>query len=233
FCFHVGVGGRFHRRCSDLLPSTFNRGLGPPRGIRHAQGDRLPGPVHQWRGDSRSAVAVAVGIRSGTGSRLAVVRCPRRPNVLANADHPGAGRPDPRPDCGYVHSVWISGPATRSDRRPRGGLRMSVELVDPSATPAAEVSPQPGIPAIEIRGVNHYFGEGEARNQVLFDNTIEITPGEIVIMTGPSGSGKTTLLTLIGGLRTLQEGSIRVYGQELKGLGGADLVDARRQVGFI
>jgi len=110
---------------------------------------------------------------------------------------------------------------------------MSVELIDPTASPPAEASPALRVPAIEVRGVNYYFGEGEARNQVLFGNTIEITPGEIVIMTGPSGSGKTTLLTLIGGLRTLQEGSIRVYGQELKGLGGADLVDARRQVGFI
>jgi len=88
-------------------------------------------------------------------------------------------------------------------------------------------------PAISARGVNHWFGEGEARNQVLFDNALEIMPGEIVIMTGPSGSGKTTLLTLIGGLRTLQDGSISVYGRELNGLGGSDLVEARRGVGFI
>ncbi len=89
------------------------------------------------------------------------------------------------------------------------------------------------VPAVSIRGVNHHFGEGEARNQVLFDNSLEIMPGEIVIMTGPSGSGKTTLLTLIGGLRTLQEGSIRVYGRELIGLAGQDLVDIRRGIGFI
>jgi putative ABC transport system ATP-binding protein len=87
--------------------------------------------------------------------------------------------------------------------------------------------------AVEIHGVNHSFGEGEARNQVLFDNNLEIAPGEIVIMTGPSGSGKTTLLTLIGGLRTLQEGSIRVYGRDLKGLAGQQLVEIRRGIGFI
>jgi putative ABC transport system ATP-binding protein len=92
---------------------------------------------------------------------------------------------------------------------------------------------QAGVAAVSIRGVNHHFGEGEARNQVLFDNNLEIMPGEIVIMTGPSGSGKTTLLTLIGGLRTLQEGSIRVYGRELKGLEGQDLVEVRRGIGFI
>lgn len=98
---------------------------------------------------------------------------------------------------------------------------------------SAGTSSRAATMAVEVRGVNHYFGEGEARNQVLFDNHLTIRPGEIVIMTGPSGSGKTTLLTLIGGLRTLQEGSIRVYGRELKGLTGPELVAARRDVGFI
>jgi putative ABC transport system ATP-binding protein len=95
------------------------------------------------------------------------------------------------------------------------------------------MSPNGQTPAVHVSAVNYHFGEGEARNQVLFDNNLEIMPGEIVIMTGPSGSGKTTLLTLIGALRTLQEGSIRVYGRELKGLSGQELVDARRGVGFI
>src|SRR5437660_9349667 len=92
----------------------------------------------------------------------------------------------------------------------------------------------PGVePVLRIEHLNHYFGEGDTRAQVLFDNNLEIMPGEIVIMTGPSGSGKTTLLTLIGALRTLQEGSIRVYGRELMGLEGRDLVEVRRGIGFI
>ena len=69
-----------------------------------------------------------------------------------------------------------------------------------------------GPPAIRIRHLNHYFGEGELRKQVLFDNNLEVDAGEIVIMTGPSGSGKTTLLTLIGTLRTVQEGERRGAG---------------------
>jgi putative ABC transport system ATP-binding protein len=58
-------------------------------------------------------------------------------------------------------------------------------------------------------------------------------PGEIVIMTGPSGSGKTTLLTLISGLRTVQDGSVKILGRELKGLGPAGLIQLRRGIGFI
>ncbi len=86
---------------------------------------------------------------------------------------------------------------------------------------------------IRIHGLQHYFGEGEIRKQVLFDNHLEISPGEIVIMTGPSGSGKTTLLTLVGTLRTVQEGSLEVLGQELRGAAPSRLMAVRRELGFI
>jgi putative ABC transport system ATP-binding protein len=68
---------------------------------------------------------------------------------------------------------------------------------------------------------------------VLYTISLDLSPGQIVIMTGPSGSGKTTLLTLIGALRSAQEGSLRVLGQELVGLGNRQLVEIRRNIGFI
>jgi putative ABC transport system ATP-binding protein len=86
---------------------------------------------------------------------------------------------------------------------------------------------------VRVRGLNHTYGKGELAKQVLFDNQLELTRGEIVIMTGPSGSGKTTLLTLIGGLRTVQEGSIEVMGRELRGLSPTQLGEVRRDIGFI
>jgi putative ABC transport system ATP-binding protein len=55
----------------------------------------------------------------------------------------------------------------------------------------------------------------------------------MVILTGPTGSGKTTLLTLIGALRTLHAGEVEVLGRPLSGLGTADLVGVRRDLGFI
>jgi putative ABC transport system ATP-binding protein len=90
-----------------------------------------------------------------------------------------------------------------------------------------------GKPLIRIAGLNYFFGQGEARKQVLFDNNLEVMPGEIVIMTGPSGSGKTTLLTLIGALRTVQDGVLEVDGKPLGGLCEAELVQMRRHIGFI
>lgn len=45
-------------------------------------------------------------------------------------------------------------------------------------------------PVIQIQGLNHYFGQGQLRKQILFNLHTRIEAGEIVIMTGPSGSGK-------------------------------------------
>lgn len=86
---------------------------------------------------------------------------------------------------------------------------------------------------ISVQNLNHYFGKGQLRKQVLFDINLEINAGEIIIMTGPSGSGKTTLLTLVGGLRSAQEGSLRVLGQELCGANAGQLTLARRNHGYI
>ncbi|HET6879367.1 MAG TPA: ATP-binding cassette domain-containing protein [Pirellulales bacterium] len=87
--------------------------------------------------------------------------------------------------------------------------------------------------AVRVRELNYRFGEGELSKQVLFDNQLDLVRGEIVIMTGPSGSGKTTLLTLIGGLRTVQDGKLMVLGRELHGLSPQELVNVRRDIGFI
>ncbi|MFH1983269.1 MAG: ATP-binding cassette domain-containing protein [Pseudomonadota bacterium] len=88
-------------------------------------------------------------------------------------------------------------------------------------------------PIIKIQGVGHSFGQGESRVKVLFDNNLTMYPGEIVIMTGPSGSGKTTLLTLIGALRSIQEGHLEITGRELQGLKAREQVEVRKNIGFI
>ncbi|MGL5075253.1 MAG: ATP-binding cassette domain-containing protein, partial [Waterburya sp.] len=86
---------------------------------------------------------------------------------------------------------------------------------------------------ISIDKLNHYFGEDALRKQALFDINLEIKTGEIVIMTGPSGSGKTTLLTLMGGLRSAQEGSLKILGQEIYNASKRQLTKLRRQIGYI
>jgi putative ABC transport system ATP-binding protein len=88
-------------------------------------------------------------------------------------------------------------------------------------------------PAIALQNLDFYYGQGNLKKQILFDVNLEINPGEIVIMTGPSGSGKTTLLTLIGCLRSIQTGSLKILGQELAGASKDQMVQIRRHVGYI
>ncbi|HEY9744099.1 MAG TPA: DevA family ABC transporter ATP-binding protein [Coleofasciculaceae cyanobacterium] len=97
-------------------------------------------------------------------------------------------------------------------------------------TDSTHQTPQP---VVSIKNLNHYYGKGSLRKQILFDVSLEIQPGEIVLMTGPSGSGKTTLLTLMGGLRSPQEGSLQILGQELAGASKNKLVEVRRNIGYI
>jgi putative ABC transport system ATP-binding protein len=86
---------------------------------------------------------------------------------------------------------------------------------------------------IRVSGLNHSFGKGELKKQILFDVSTEIKAGEIVIVTGPSGSGKTTMLTLVGALRSAQEGSVQILGEELRGARPKTLEKVRKQIGFI
>lgn len=88
-------------------------------------------------------------------------------------------------------------------------------------------------PPIAVTGLNHSFGVGEAKKQVLFDIDLTIERGKLTILMGASGSGKTTLLTLLGCLRQVEEGSVKLLGQELHGAPESVLVTMRRRLGFI
>ena len=88
-------------------------------------------------------------------------------------------------------------------------------------------------PVISLKNVNHWFGDGESRKHALKDISLDIYPGQIVICTGPSGSGKTTLLTMLGGLRSCMDGSLKILGEELRGASKGQLSKLRLNVGFI
>lgn len=94
-------------------------------------------------------------------------------------------------------------------------------------------TPRDAESVVNVRALNHWFGQGEARSHALKNNTLSVFPGEVVVMSGRSGSGKTTLLTLIGTLRTIMDGSVKVFGEELKGMRPHQYVGVRRRLGFI
>ena len=86
---------------------------------------------------------------------------------------------------------------------------------------------------VNIQNLNHFFGEGKLKKQILFDINLVLNSGEVIILKGPSGSGKTTLLTLMGGLRSPQTGSLKVFNEELVGAKKNKLVKTRRNIGYI
>ena len=93
---------------------------------------------------------------------------------------------------------------------------------------------RPGPPALRVENLNHWYGEEiETRKQVLFDNHLEVAQGEIVIMTGPSGLGKDDAADAARRLRTVQDGNIEILGRRFSGLSGKQLVEVRRDIGFI
>ena len=97
------------------------------------------------------------------------------------------------------------------------------------------ITPQPPATdcVVNIQKLNHFFGEGKLKKQILFDIDLVLNSGEVIILKGPSGSGKTTLLTLMGGLRSPQSGSLKVFGEELVGAKKNKLVQTRRNIGYI
>jgi len=88
-------------------------------------------------------------------------------------------------------------------------------------------------PLVIANDLNFSFGEGELRRQMLYGIDFVLEPGEIVIVTGPSGSGKSTFLTLVGTLRSHQEGQLDVVGNSLLGASAATINNVRQQLGFI
>lgn len=86
---------------------------------------------------------------------------------------------------------------------------------------------------IEAQRLNFFYGSGKLRKQILFDISMRVPQGEIVLMVGPSGGGKTTLLTLIGTLRAVQDGSLTVLGRQLAGASERARRRLRQDIGFI
>ena len=84
-------------------------------------------------------------------------------------------------------------------------------------------------PVVEVRDVSIRFD----REQVLDQVSLTVYPGETRMILGPAGGGKSVLLKLINGLLRPDEGSIRVFGQEVTTMPDEELFQLRRKVGMV
>ncbi len=87
---------------------------------------------------------------------------------------------------------------------------------------------------LEVKNLKKSYGEGGSYIQVLKGITTGVEQGEMCVIQGTSGSGKSTLLNCIGGLDTVDAGSILIDGREIADLKAEALSDYRRDnLGFI
>ncbi len=81
-----------------------------------------------------------------------------------------------------------------------------------------------GSAALTLHGLTKHFGA----HAVVRDVTLDVEPGELIVLLGPSGCGKTTTLRLIAGFVTPTEGDIRLDGRSI-----AALPPHRREMGIV
>jgi putative ABC transport system ATP-binding protein len=80
-------------------------------------------------------------------------------------------------------------------------------------------SAMPPEPALIARHLERSFGAGEAAARVLRDVSLELYPGQVLLLMGPSGSGKSTLLAVISGLLRPDRGEVIILGTDLWRIG--------------
>ncbi len=87
---------------------------------------------------------------------------------------------------------------------------------------------------VEVKNIEKSYGENTSYVKVLKGITTGVDKGQMCVIQGTSGSGKSTLLNCIGGLDTMDSGSVKIDGKEIFGLKPAELSEYRRStLGFI
>jgi lipoprotein-releasing system ATP-binding protein len=90
------------------------------------------------------------------------------------------------------------------------------------------------MPFIEVSSLSKSYQAAKSTVSVLRDLDVSVENGQMVAIVGASGVGKSTLLHVLGGLDSIDAGSIQIAGRALRDLSDADLVAFRnRHVGFV
>ena len=82
---------------------------------------------------------------------------------------------------------------------------------------------------IEIKGLKKNFGS----NEVLKNINFSVCADENLVILGRSGQGKSVTIKCIVGLLDQDEGSIKIYGEEVKDMNSNQLKEMRIKIGFL
>ena len=82
---------------------------------------------------------------------------------------------------------------------------------------------------IKIRHLSKSFG----KNEVLKDVNLDLNPGENLVVLGKSGTGKSVTIKCIVGLLEYSNGTLEVFGKEVKNLSEKELREFRTRIGFL
>ncbi|MGY3780044.1 ABC transporter ATP-binding protein [Streptococcus gallolyticus] len=87
---------------------------------------------------------------------------------------------------------------------------------------------------LALEHVTKQFGQKNNLVTALEDVSLAFKAGEVSLIIGPSGSGKSTLLTILGGLQTPTDGSVRLNGHDISDLSTKEAEKIRlEQIGFV
>src|SRR5215468_9162962 len=79
----------------------------------------------------------------------------------------------------------------------------------------------PDNPLLEALNLNVFYGDLQA----LWDVSIQVATGEMVVLVGPNGAGKTTLMRTIVGLNRPESGSVQLDGQPIHTIPAHQIVE--------
>ena len=82
-------------------------------------------------------------------------------------------------------------------------------------------------PMLEVSGIHSFYGQAH----ILFDVSLDVRAGEVVVLLGRNGAGKSTTLKSIAGLVRPREGSVRFMGEAIERRQPFEI--ARRGLGYV
>lgn len=75
-----------------------------------------------------------------------------------------------------------------------------------------------GVPVVRVTNIDRTFTRDGMTTHALSNVSLDVMPGEFVVLLGPSGCGKSTLLNIIAGLLPARTGSVTVGGRPVTGV---------------